>query len=54
MKTYIVCCGSSLEQTQISGGKQKRCDLSLEPSQRDGSNEGSQHMFSWRNVANYP
>ena len=25
------------------------CDPSLEPSRRDGSNEGSQHMFSLRN-----
>ena len=25
------------------------CDLSLELSHRDGSNEGSQHMFSLRN-----
>ena len=25
------------------------CDRSLEPSRRDGSNEGSQHMFSLRN-----
>ena len=23
------------------------CDLSLEPSRRDGSNEGSQHVFPW-------
>ena len=29
------------------------CDLSLEPSHRDGSNEGSQHMFSLRNKKNY-
>ena len=28
--------------------------LSLEPSWRDGSNDGSQNMFLWRNVANYP
>ena len=27
---------------------------SLEPPQRDGSNDGSQNMFLWRNVANYP
>ena len=25
------------------------CDPPLEPSRRDGSNEGSQHMFSLRN-----
>ena len=30
------------------------CDPSLEPSQRDGSNDGSQTMFLWRNMANYP
>ena len=30
------------------------CDPSLEPSQRDGSNDGSQNLFLWRNVANYP
>ena len=29
------------------------CDPSLEPSHRDGSNEGSQHMFSLRNKKNY-
>ena len=28
-------------------------DPSLEPSPRDGSNEGSQHMFSLRNKKNY-
>ena len=30
------------------------CDPSLELSWRDGSNVGSQNMFLWRNVANYP
>ena len=30
------------------------CDTSLEPSRRDGSNDGSQYMFLWRNTANYP
>ena len=30
------------------------CDPSLEPSHRDGSNDGSQNMFLWRNMANYP
>ena len=30
------------------------CDPSLEPSHRDSSNEGSQNMFLWRNMANYP
>ena len=29
------------------------CDPSLEPSRRDGSNEGSQHMFLLRNKKNY-
>ena len=29
------------------------CDPSLEPSHRDGSNDGSQHMFSLRNKKNY-
>ena len=29
------------------------CDSSLEPSRRDGSNEGSQYMFSLRNKKNY-
>ena len=28
------------------------CDPSLEPSLRDGSNEGSQHMFLWRDKKN--
>ena len=27
---------------------------SLEPSHRDGSNDGSHNMFLWRNMANYP
>ena len=30
------------------------CDHSLEPSRRDGSNDGSQNMFLWRNMENYP
>ena len=29
------------------------CDPLLEPCHRDGSNEGSQHMFSLRNKKNY-
>ena len=29
------------------------CDPSLEPSRRDGSNEGSQYMFSLRNKKNH-
>ena len=29
------------------------CDPSLEPSSQDGSNEGSQHMFSLRNKKKY-
>ena len=29
------------------------CDPSLEPSHRDGSNEGSQHMFLLGNKKNY-
>ena len=29
------------------------CDPSLEPSHRDGSNEGSQHMLSLRNKKKY-
>ena len=29
------------------------CDPSLEPSHRDGSNEGLQHMFLMRNKKNY-
>ena len=29
------------------------CDPSLEPSRRDGSNNGSQNTFVWRNMANY-
>ena len=28
------------------------CDLSLEPSQQDGSNDRSQNMFLWKNMAN--
>ena len=30
------------------------CDPSLESSRRDGSNDGSQNMFKWRNIDNYP
>ena len=30
------------------------CDPSSEPSRRDGSDEGSQHMVSMRNKINYP
>ena len=30
------------------------CDPSLEPSQRDGSDDESQNMFLWRNMDNYP
>ena len=30
------------------------CDPSLESSQSDGSNDGSQNLFLWRNMANYP
>ena len=30
------------------------CDPSLEPSPRDGSNDGSQNMFLWRNMGIYP
>ena len=30
------------------------CDSSLEQSRLNGSNDGSQSMFSWRNMANYP
>ena len=29
------------------------CDPSLEPSQRDGSNEGSRSIFSWKNREKY-
>ena len=30
------------------------CDSSLEPSWSNGSNDGSQNMFLWRNLVNYP
>ena len=30
------------------------CDPSLEPSRQDGSNEGSQHMYSWKNKETDP
>ena len=33
--------------------KKHICDASLEPSHRNGSNEGSQHMFSLRNKKNH-
>ena len=29
------------------------CDPSLEPSQRDGPNDGSQNVFLWRNMASF-
>ena len=32
----------------------KCCDPSLEPSQRDSSNDGSHHMFCRSYIANYP
>ena len=34
--------------------KNIHCDPSLEPSLRESSNEGSQCMFFWRNMVNYP
>ena len=37
----------------ISWKKKIYCDPSLEPSQRDGSNEGSQCMFILRHMENY-
>ena len=37
------------EQLTIFLHKNICCDPSLEPSYRDGSNEGSQHMFSLKN-----
>ena len=30
------------------------CDPSLEPSQKDNSNDGSQNMFLWKLNDNYP
>ena len=33
--------------------KNIRCDPSSEPSRRDGSDKGSQHMVSMRNKNNY-
>ena len=30
------------------------CDPSLEPSRQDGSNNGSQNLFLWKHMANYP
>ena len=30
------------------------CDPSLEPSLQDGSDDGSQIMFLWRNMVDYP
>ena len=31
-----------------------RCDPSFEPSRGDSSNDRSQNMILWRNMANYP
>ena len=36
-----------------AGAKKHILCPSLEPSHQDRSNEGSQHMFSWRNKKNY-
>ena len=58
-------CNTTESWLQIIGGiednskiifliSQRKCDLSLESSQRDGSNDGSQNMFLWRNIASYP
>ena len=52
-----------VSELQIRGGIENNskiikgnicCDPSLEPSQRDGSNDGTQNMFQWRNIDNYP
>ena len=37
----------------ISHKKKRNCDPTLEPSHQNGSNEGSQHMFSLRNKKKY-
>ena len=60
---HVIKCNSEL---QIRGGIEDNlkiiflflnvnifCDPSLEPSRRDGSNEGSQNMFLWRHMGNY-
>ena len=56
-----------MSELQITGGIEDRsnfvflflienvcCDPSLEPSQRDGSNDGSQHTFERSSMENYP
>ena len=43
----------SLVIISLISPQNKFCDPSLEPSCQDGSNEGSQHMFSLINMENY-
>ena len=56
-----------LSQLQIRGGIEDNskiifpisqqnisCDPSLESSSQDGSNDGSQNMFLWKQIDNYP
>ena len=61
------CSSSKMAELQVKGGNEDNskliflyfnknicCDPSLEPSQRDGSNDGSQHTFKRSNMENYP
>ena len=51
---FKISCGPENERKVIkTWSNQIFCDPLLEPSCQDGSNEGSQHMFSWRNKKNY-
>ena len=68
MQTHIRLLLRALPELQIRGGIEEIskvlfflflnenicCDPSLEPSQQDGSNDGSQYMFLWKNMDNYP
>ena len=51
--TLDVYCGR-ITTTQHNNNENICCDPSLEPSRRDGSNDGSQYMFYWKNIDNYP
>ena len=65
--TLIINCYRLYSELQIRGGIDDNlkvfflflnenicCDPSLEPSQRDGSKNGSQHTFKRSNMENYP
>ena len=50
-REYLVIIRDNFVQILV---KNICCDPSSEPSGRDGSDEGSQHMVSFKNKKNYP